>query len=200
MKLTRPLISAPALRALLDAGQPVVLLDCGFDLTDAAAGERAYAAGHLPGALYAHLDRDLSGDKSAGPAKGGRHPLPPREAFAATAGRWGVRPGVAVVAYDAQGGPYAARAWWLLRWLGHAEVAVLDEKQAQLAAEKAQVMDWHRDGFPLWCKLVLLSGDSSACRPCGVACARGGEGRAGGRLACGARAEGAARERALPHY
>lgn len=135
MNLTRPLISAPELRALLAAGQPVVLLDCGFDLTDAAAGERAYAAGHLPGAVYAHLDRDLSGDKSAGPAQGGRHPLPTREAFAATAGRWGVRPGVPVVAYDAQGGPYAARAWWLLRWLGHADVAVLDGGPAAWQAE-----------------------------------------------------------------
>lgn len=126
MTLTRPLVTASELQSLLASGQPVVLLDCGFDLTDPGAGERAYAAGHLPGALYAHLDRDLSGDKFAGPAQGGRHPLPTREALAATAGRWGIRPGVPVIAYDAQGGPYAARAWWLLRWLGHAEVAVLD--------------------------------------------------------------------------
>lgn len=114
------LISAEDLRAL----QPTpVLLDCGFDLAEPAAGERAFAAGHLPGALYAHLDRDLSGPK--GPGRG-RHPLPAFGDFAATAGRWGVRPGVQVVCYDAQGGMYAARAWWLLRWLGHAAVAVLD--------------------------------------------------------------------------
>ncbi|WP_046111594.1 sulfurtransferase [Aquincola tertiaricarbonis] len=141
MNLPRPLISAPALRELLSSGQPVVLLDCGFDLTDASAGERAHAAGHLPGALYVHLDRDLSGDKSAGPAQGGRHPLPTREALAATVGRWGIRPGVPVVAYDAQGGPYAARAWWLLRWLGHAEVAVLDGGPAAWQAAGGSLTD-----------------------------------------------------------
>jgi thiosulfate/3-mercaptopyruvate sulfurtransferase len=104
-----------------------VLLDCGFDLADVNAGEAAFAAGHLPGARYAHLDRDLCGQKTArGPIDGGRHPLPTREAFAATLARWGVAADTPVVAYDAQGGPYAARAWWLLRWLGHTEVAVLD--------------------------------------------------------------------------
>jgi thiosulfate/3-mercaptopyruvate sulfurtransferase len=113
-------ITADELRAL--AG-PVVLLDCSFDLADPGAGERAYLAGHLPGARYAHLDHDLSGRKTG---RNGRHPLPDRDAFAATAGRWGITPGVLVVAYDAQGGPYAARAWWLLRWLGHDAVAVLD--------------------------------------------------------------------------
>lgn len=102
---------------------PLVLLDCSFDLGDPGAGERAHAAGHIPGASYAHLDRDLSGPKTG---HNGRHPLPERGAFAAAAGRWGVRPGVQVVTYDAQGSPYAARAWWLLRWLGHDAVAVLD--------------------------------------------------------------------------
>jgi thiosulfate/3-mercaptopyruvate sulfurtransferase len=117
------LIDAPSLRALLDGRAPLVLLDCGFDLADPHAGERAYAAGHLPGAVYAHLDRDLSGAKSG---RNGRHPLPDRATFAARAGAWGVASGVQVVTYDAQGGPYAARAWWLLRWLGHTAVAVLD--------------------------------------------------------------------------
>jgi len=101
----------------------VVLLDCGFDLADGSAGERAYAEGHIPGAVYAHLERDLSGPKAPGK---GRHPLPERAAFANTAGRLGVAPGMQVVCYDAQGGPYAARAWWLLRWLGHPAAAVLD--------------------------------------------------------------------------
>jgi len=114
------LISAAELGAL--AG-PRVLLDCSFDLADTGAGERGYLAAHLPGAVYAHLDRDLAGARTG---RNGRHPLPPREAFAAAAGRWGIAPGVQVVAYDGQGGPYAARAWWLLRWLGHAAVAVLD--------------------------------------------------------------------------
>jgi len=117
------LIPVHELQALQAAGQTLVLIDCGFDLADAGAGERAFAEGHIPGAVYAHLDRDLSGVKAPGR---GRHPLPERAVFASTAGRLGVVPGVQVVTYDAQGGPYAARAWWLLRWLGHGAVAVLD--------------------------------------------------------------------------
>ncbi len=117
------LITAPELQALSASGRPLVLLDCGFDLTDAEAGERAYAAGHLPGAHYAHLDRALAGPKNG---HNGRHPLPTREALSRQAGQWGVAPGVQVVCYDDQGMPYAARAWWLLRWLGHRAVAVLD--------------------------------------------------------------------------
>ena len=117
------LISVEQLQALREAATPLVLLDCGFDLGDPGAGERAHAAGHLPGARYVHLDRDLSGPKGQG---GGRHPLPNRDALAASAGSWGVAPDVQVVTYDSQGGPYAARAWWLLRGLGHGAVAVLD--------------------------------------------------------------------------
>ena len=118
----RTLITPTELMAL-QGRQPLVIIDCGFDLADEAAGRRAYAAGHLSGAVYAHLADDLAG-RSTG--RNGRHPLPERERFAATVGAWGVAPGVQVVCYDAQGGPYAARAWWLLRWLGHADVAVLD--------------------------------------------------------------------------
>jgi thiosulfate/3-mercaptopyruvate sulfurtransferase len=121
------LITAPELQALLAAGKPVVLLDCGFDLGDPTAGERAYDTGHLPGAHYAHLDRDLSSPKTG---RNGRHPLPTREAMSRLAAAWGVAPGVQVVAYDDQGLPYAARAWWLLRWLGHSAVAVLDGGRA----------------------------------------------------------------------
>ncbi len=129
MSFSTPLISAQALRGLLSQGRSPVLLDCGFELADPGAGERAYALAHLPGAHHAHLDRDLSGARTSvdgQPLSRGRHPLPERAALAAAAGRWGMAPGVPVVAYDAQGSPYAARAWWLLRWLGHAEVAVLD--------------------------------------------------------------------------
>jgi thiosulfate/3-mercaptopyruvate sulfurtransferase len=117
------LIPAAGLLALQRGGHRVVVLDCGFDLADPAAGERLHAAGHVPGALHVHLDRDLSGPKTG---LNGRHPLPSREQAAALCGSLGVAPGVQVVAYDAQGGPYAARAWWLLRWLGHRAVAVLD--------------------------------------------------------------------------
>jgi thiosulfate/3-mercaptopyruvate sulfurtransferase len=119
----RTLIDADALRSLIDSGRPVVIVDTGFDLANPASGERDHAAGHLPGAVYLHLDRDLSGAKTG---RNGRHPQPERAAFAATLGRIGVAPGVQVVAYDRQGGPYAARLWWMLRWLGHGEAAVLD--------------------------------------------------------------------------
>lgn len=123
MDLHRTLISAEALAARLAAGAPSVLLDCRFDLSDPSAGLAAYAAAHLPGARYAHLDQDLSGVKTG---RNGRHPLPDMAALAAWAGATGIAPGVQVVAYDDLGGPYAARCWWLLRWLGHEAVAVLD--------------------------------------------------------------------------
>ncbi len=117
------LISPAELRAL----PAPLILDCSFELSDAAAGERAYAAGHIPGAHYLHLERDLSGTKlGEDGAFRGRHPLPERAAFAAALARLGLKHGQQVVTYDAQGGPYAARAWWMLRWLGHVVVAVLD--------------------------------------------------------------------------
>ncbi|MEY3252694.1 MAG: hypothetical protein RL227_1667 [Pseudomonadota bacterium] len=133
-----PLIDARTLQTLLEGPAAVALLDCGFDLADPTAGERAFAAGHLRGATYANLDRDLSGAKDG---HNGRHPLPGRDAWAATMGRLGIAPGVAVVVYDDHGGVYAARAWWMLRWAGHAEVAVLDGgRGAWRAAGGALVM------------------------------------------------------------
>jgi thiosulfate/3-mercaptopyruvate sulfurtransferase len=117
------LIDATELRALLAGPRPPVLIDARFDLADPASGERAWRAAHLPGAHYLHLERDLSGVKTG---RNGRHPLPERGAFAARVGSLGITPQTEVVAYDAQGGIYAARAWWLLRWLGHEAVAVLD--------------------------------------------------------------------------
>ena len=123
----KTLITATELIEKLRSAAPPLLLDCGFDLADTAAGERAWREGHLPGAHYVHLERDLSGDKhdAAGHFRG-RHPLPDRGAFAQTMAALGVTPRSAVVCYDAQGGPYAARTWWLLRWIGHTDVAVLD--------------------------------------------------------------------------
>jgi thiosulfate/3-mercaptopyruvate sulfurtransferase len=117
------LISVAELQALQQQGLPLLILDLGFDLADTAAGERAYAAAHLPGAHYLHLDRELSAPKTG---RNGRHPLPEREAFAARLAALGLESDTQVVCYDAQGGMYAARAWWMLRWLGHAAVAVLD--------------------------------------------------------------------------
>ena len=117
------LIKAQALRQLIDSRSPLVILDASFDLADASVGEQAYRSAHLPGALHVHLDRDLSGAKTG---HNGRHPLPDRAAFAATAGRLGITPSKKVVVYDRQGAMFAARVWWMLRWLGHAPVAVLD--------------------------------------------------------------------------
>jgi thiosulfate/3-mercaptopyruvate sulfurtransferase len=117
------LIDAAALRRLLGSATPPVLIDARFDLADPAAGERAHGEAHLPGAHYLHLDRDLSAARTG---RNGRHPLPQRSLFAARIGTLGIGPQTQVVAYDAQGGSYAARVWWLLRWLGHEAVAVLD--------------------------------------------------------------------------
>lgn len=99
------------------------VIDCRFNLADTTAGQTAYHEGHIPGAVYAHLDNDLAGTKTG---TNGRHPLPDRDALVARFCAWGVNNDTQVVAYDAQGGAMASRLWWLLRWLGHDRVAVLD--------------------------------------------------------------------------
>nr|WP_220486027.1 sulfurtransferase [Aquariibacter albus] len=125
--LPTPLIDATALAARLAAGAATLIVDCSFELSDPAAGEAQFAEAHLPGAVYAHLDRDLAGPRQGPDGRfRGRHPLPDRAAFAATLGRWGLRPGMALVVYDRQGAGFAARLWWLARWAGHEAVAVLD--------------------------------------------------------------------------
>ncbi len=103
--------------------EDLVILDCRFALGDSTAGEQAYRQTHIPGALYAHLDRDLSDHRKQGQ---GRHPWPYASDFAATLGAWGVARQSQVVAYDDSDGAYAARLWFLLRALGHANIAVLD--------------------------------------------------------------------------
>lgn len=124
MHLSSPLLSVAELTAL--PADQRLLVDCRFDLADPARGEHDYLAGHIPGALYAHLDRDLS-DLSRQAEGLGRHPLPLPQVFAATLARWGWRPGLLVVAYDAAGGALAAaRLWWLLRLAGYPQAAVLD--------------------------------------------------------------------------
>ena len=129
--LSTPLVSPEQLLAALAAGATPVIIDCSFDLADVGAGERAFVEGHLPGAVYANLDHDLAGAKTG---LNGRHPLPARADWATTLARLGVTPARAVVVYDAQGGMYAARAWWMLLWAGHRAVSVLD---GGLAAWKA---------------------------------------------------------------
>jgi len=99
------------------------IIDVRHDLMDVDAGLRAYKAGHIPGAVFAHTDEDLSGRKTG---RNGRHPLPEREDIVQAFRRWGVDDDTQVIAYDANGGNFAVRLWWLARWLGHTRVAVLD--------------------------------------------------------------------------
>ena len=131
------LISADQLKQLTASGQPFMVFDCSFDLANPQAGEAMYREAHIPGAVYAHLDTALS-DKtrqaagtaalpdSERPASGGRHPLPAREKFAAWLGRAGFANGMQAVVYDRQGANYCGRLWWMLKWAGHENVAVLD--------------------------------------------------------------------------
>lgn len=117
------LISPDELQSSL-ADPTCVLIDCRFSLTDTDLGRNAYLESHIPGAVYAHLDDDLSGPVVKGQT--GRHPLPSVAEFVNTLSAWGIGTGVQVVAYDDTGGSMAARLWWMLRWLGHNDVAVLD--------------------------------------------------------------------------
>ena len=120
------LISATELAARMREPN-VVVVDCRHDLMNLAAGREGYALGHLPGAVFGDIETQLSGAKrGADGVFRGRHPLPEKEALAETLRDWGVNDNTQVVAYDAHGGMFAARLWWLLRWLGHEAVAVLD--------------------------------------------------------------------------
>jgi thiosulfate/3-mercaptopyruvate sulfurtransferase len=134
--LTHTTLIQPAGLAPLLGNPDVVLLDCRHDLAKPAWSDGAFAEGHIPGAVQAHLDRDLSAPVT--PASG-RHPLPEVAKLAKTLSGWGIDNTVQVVAYDQGNGAYAARAWWLLRWLGHSRAAVLD---GGLAA-------WQEAGYPL---------------------------------------------------
>lgn len=108
------------------------IVDCRFRLDDPGWGEREYEAAHIPGAVYAHLDRDLS---STPTGTNGRHPLPDPSELRRRLGTFGIAPGVQVVAYDQDTGAFASRLWWLLRWVGHRAVAVLDGGLAKWTAE-----------------------------------------------------------------
>ena len=117
----QPLIDAESLASELAGGAPPVLLDVRWRL-GGPPGIDSYRAGHLPGAVFVDLDADLSGP----PGAGGRHPLPAAAAFEAAMRRVGVRTGYPVVTYDDGDSTIAARAWWTLRYFGHAQVRVLD--------------------------------------------------------------------------
>ncbi len=140
------LISVDRLKALLAGSVAPVVLDASFDLADAEAGGRAFAAAHIPASHHVHLDIDLAGAKTG---RNGRHPIPDRAAFRARVGGLGIGPETSVVALDAQGGVYASRVWWLLRWLGHEKVAVLD----------GGLQAWQASGG------ALVAGDTPALKP-----------------------------------
>jgi thiosulfate/3-mercaptopyruvate sulfurtransferase len=112
------------------------VVDCRFSLDDTERGRRDYLKAHIPRAVYAHLDRDLSGKRI--PGKTGRHPLPEIKALAETLSSWGIDSDTQVVVYDDSTGTMAARLWWLLNWMGHRNVAVLDGGWLQ----------WNRLGLP----------------------------------------------------
>jgi thiosulfate/3-mercaptopyruvate sulfurtransferase len=120
-----------------------VIVDCRFVLTDPDAGRRAYAVSHIPGARYAHLDKDLSSPVT--PATG-RHPLPAPEHLAAKLGEWGIDHDKQVVVYDDTFGAMASRLWWLLRWLGHEAVAVLD----------GGLPRWQRENLPMTSEMPVI--------------------------------------------
>jgi thiosulfate/3-mercaptopyruvate sulfurtransferase len=132
--------------------------DCSFDLMKPSAGREAFEAGHIAGAAYIDLDRDLS-DKShaVDKASGGRHPLPSGEKFAAWVGALGVTPETQVIVYDRNGCNYCGRAWWMLKWLGHEKVAVLDggwqawanAGGATEAGHQAIDIDFSKQKYPL---------------------------------------------------
>ena len=130
MKADKLLVTTEELARHLDDPDWIVI-DTRHELTNPETGPRLYAEGHIPGAFFMHVDHDLSAPKTG---QNGRHPLPDIETFAAKVNERGVGPGKQVVVYDDMGGNYAVRLWWMLRWLGHDEVAILD------------------GGYPLWLK------------------------------------------------
>ena len=119
------LISVGELKQLLADKTPVRIFDCSFDLADATVGHKQYLESHIPGAVYAHLETDLS-DKHGTGVSGGRHPLPTREKFAIWLSSVGLANDMQAVVYDRNGANYCGRLWWMLKWAGHANVAVLD--------------------------------------------------------------------------
>ncbi|MGQ0429115.1 MAG: sulfurtransferase [Gammaproteobacteria bacterium] len=129
-----------------------LVADCRFDLADPQAGTRAYRAGHIPGAIHADLERDLSAPVTAAT---GRHPLPPVAALEQTFSQFGIATRTQVVVYDAGSGAYASRLWWMLRFLGHDAVAVLDGGFAT----------WTEEGRPVSVELPGRAPARFAARP-----------------------------------
>jgi len=130
------LISVDELKALQASGSPLMIFDCSFDLKNTAAGEEQYRKAHIPSAVYANVDTDLSDQGVIDPdgkhhphpdaASGGRHPLPSREKFAMWLSSVGFSNEMQAVVYDRNEANYCGRLWWMLKWTGHEAVAVLD--------------------------------------------------------------------------
>lgn len=143
------LISAATLAGNIDNPNWIVF-DCRFSLADSEAGPKAYRQGHIPGARYAHLNNDLS---STVKSYTGRHPLPNFSDLAQKLGDWGVGNRSQVIVYDAAGGAFAGRMWWLLRTMGHHKVAVLD----------GGIAHWRKLGLPVTTTLPTISPSSFRC-------------------------------------
>ncbi len=120
------LISAEQLKHLVHDHKPLMVFDCSFELMKPAEGDLQYERVHIAGAVRADLDRHLTAKKPADAVNGGRHPLPRRELFAAWLASVGFQDDMQAVVYDRQGANYCGRLWWMLKWMGHEAVAVLD--------------------------------------------------------------------------
>ena len=133
------LISAAQLLALQHSQQPLMVIDCSYSLADPAAGRQQFAQAHIPGARHADLHEHLSSHASHRAASQGRHPLPLPEDFAATLRQWGLCNAMQVVVYDRNGCNFCGRLWWMLKWLGHDAVAILD----------GGLQAWQAAGYPV---------------------------------------------------
>jgi len=142
-----PLITANQLQELLNNGANILICDCRFDLHQATAGRKAYAAGHIPGAIYIDLDNDLSDSKTG---TNGRHPLPAPDIWAKTRQPLGIESHTHVIVYDSHGSAYASRFWWMQRAIGHGNVQVLD---GGLESWKGSVSKVNRVPAPLHMQL-----------------------------------------------
>lgn len=144
------LITAPQLKALVQTPAPVVVFDCSFDLMNPDTVDATFAQEHIAGAQQAHLDRHLSAHDAEHALNGGRHPLPRPEDLAAWLGACGVNAHTQVVVYDRNSNNYCGRLWWMLKWLGHDAVAILD----------GGLQAWKSDGG------VVAQGESSSAAAC----------------------------------
>ena len=146
------LISVPELLVLQASNQPHMIFDCSFDLAKPEAGYAQYLESHIAGAVYANLDTSLSAKGDANAASGGRHPLPSREKFAAWLSSIGFTNDMQAVVYDSNNTMTAGRLWWMLQWLGHERVAVLDGGFQTYAASQAALakgLEAHRPASPI---------------------------------------------------